>query len=165
MEIVQNGDPVLREVAQALSETDIGSPKINKVLVKMRSALDTCEDGVALAAPQIGEALRIFIVHPRAWKDSVVPDGETLVYINPQIVRKSKEKQLMDEGCLSVRGFYGKTYRHARVSVEACDIFGKKFKRGASGLLAQIFQHEIDHLDGILFIDHASDLKKAITDI
>lgn len=156
IEVVQKGHVALSTIAREVPLVDIGSPKLNTVLANMREALDACDDGVALAAPQIGETLRIFIVHPRAWKQ--VPSGEHLVYINPTILKRSKKKEEMDEGCLSVRGIYGKTKRSPRATVEAYDEHGKKFTRGAGGLLAQIFQHETDHLNGILFVDHATDL-------
>ena len=74
----------------------------------------------------------------------------------------SREKEWMPEGCLSVRPLYGKTFRSVKATVVAYDENGKKFTRGASGLLAQIFQHETDHLKGILFIDHAKDVKEEV---
>ena len=81
-----------------------------------------------------------------------------MVFINPKISKISKEKEWMPEGCLSVRPIYGKTWRSKKTTVTAYDENGIKFQRGASGLLSQIFQHETDHLNGILFIDHAVDL-------
>jgi peptide deformylase len=80
------------------------------------------------------------------------------VFINPRFIKSSRRRVEMDEGCLSVRGIYGTTLRHERATVQARTVDGKKFERGAGGLLAQIFQHETDHLDGILFIDHAVEL-------
>ncbi|KKQ04030.1 MAG: Peptide deformylase [Parcubacteria group bacterium GW2011_GWB1_36_5] len=91
-----------------------------------------------------------------AQEDSAVKD---LVFINPKISKLSREKEWMPEGCLSVRPLYGKTFRSTKAIIVAYDENGKKFTRGASGLLAQIFQHETDHLNGILFIDHAKDIK------
>jgi peptide deformylase len=82
------------------------------------------------------------------------------VYINPLIIKSSKDKKNMEEGCLSCRWWYGKSKRASRVTIEALDQDGNHFTQDASGLLAQIFQHEIDHLNGILFIDHAKDLKE-----
>jgi peptide deformylase len=84
------------------------------------------------------------------------------VFINPQITKFSKEKKWMEgEGCLSVRWVYGKVERATKVTLRAYDEYGNVFERGASGLLAHIFQHEVDHLDGILFIDKAKDLEEA----
>jgi len=85
-----------------------------------------------------------------------------LVFINPKIFKLSREKDWVPEGCLSVRWLYGKTYRSKKATVEAYDKNGKKFKMGGSGLLAQIFQHETDHLNGILFTDHAKDIKEEL---
>lgn len=82
-------------------------------------------------------------------------------FINPAIVKISKKIKLLEEGCLSVNGFYGKVKRADKLTVEALDENGKKISRNCSGLLAQIIQHEVDHLNGILFIDKAEDLKKA----
>ena|SRR3990167_2850598 len=84
---------------------------------------------------------------------------KNLIFINPKISKLSRERTWVPEGCLSVRPLYGKTFRSTKATVEAYDETGKKFTRGASGLLAQIFQHETDHLNGILFIDHAKDIK------
>ena len=123
------------------------------------------EDGVAIAAPQIGENLRIFMVSRRALamikKKGVEKDFELedLVFVNPEIVKTSKKKKKMEEGCLSVRWLYGYVLRHEKVTMKAYDKDGNKVTVGASGLLAQIFQHEIDHLNGILFTDKAEDIK------
>ncbi|MFA6000113.1 MAG: peptide deformylase, partial [Candidatus Paceibacterota bacterium] len=83
-----------------------------------------------------------------------------LVFINPKISKMSKDKEWLMEGCLSVRPLYGKTWRSKKATITAYDENGKKFVRGASGLLAQIFQHETDHLNGILFIDHAKEVRE-----
>ena len=170
--IVQNGNPVLRKVAVTVPEKSITSPKIQGVLGRMKSALDSQEDGVAIAAPQIGESLRIFVVSERALD---VPDdleerkkqpkssGKVyghLVFINPVMTKISRSKALLEEGCLSVRYAYGKVRRATKASVKAWNEKGEFFTRGASGLMAQIFQHEIDHLDGVLFIDKAIDVKE-----
>ena len=161
VEIVQNGDPVLRDTAVSVTEDMFGSEKLSKIVADMAEALDSQKDGVAIAAPQIGISLRIFLVrYDRAAEPS--PEGplpvEIGVYINPRFVKASRRREEMDEGCLSVRGYYGKTLRHQRATIEARDEQGRKFERGAGGLLAQIFQHEYDHLDGVLFIDHAHEV-------
>ncbi|MBU2104102.1 peptide deformylase [Patescibacteria group bacterium] len=161
--IVQNGEQVLREVAPALPEELFNTPELAQILEDMRTALDAEPDGVALAAPQIGVSYRIFIVR----YDRIVPppeDGDAElpadvgVYINPEFIRTSQRRLEVDEGCLSVRGIYGKTRRYERATVRARREDGSSFERGGGGLLAQIFQHETDHLDGTLFIDHATDL-------
>ena len=82
-----------------------------------------------------------------------------MTIINPKISKLSREKEWMPEGCLSVRPFYGKTWRSKKATVTAYDEEGKKFQRGASGLLAQIFQHVVDHFNGILFTDKATNIE------
>jgi peptide deformylase len=162
--IVQKDDPVLREIAREVPIKDILTPKIVKILVHMKKALAHEDDGVAIAAPQIGVPLRIFIVSGKVigyMKGE--EDGEhkypDMVFINPRISKYSKEKKFVEEGCLSIRYLYGKVSRSTKVHIEAYDENGIKFKRGASGLLAQVFQHEHDHLDGILFTDTAKDVE------
>ncbi len=159
--IVQQHDPVLRELAQTIPLKDIESPKIKAILADMSKALSTQDDGVALAAPQIGKPLRIFIVSGKVLStvDDRVPANKDLVFINPEITKISKEKQDVEEGCLSCRYLYGRMVRAKKVTLKAYDETGKLITRGASGFLAQIFQHEVDHLNGILFIDSAYDLQ------
>lgn len=165
--IVQKEDPVLRKKAKEIPVHDITSASVKKVIAEMKKTLAKESDGVAIAAPQIGESLRIFVVAGKAIDmvkgvETESPDympSPDETYINPVITKRSREKKLMEEGCLSVRYLYGKIERSVRCSVTAYDEKGKKFERGASGLLAQIFQHETDHLDGILFIDSAVDLE------
>lgn len=159
--IVQDKDPVLHQVASAIPESDFGSPELVATVERMLAALDKENDGVALAAPQLGIPLRIFVarherMRPPHEAESMEPDIG--IYINPEIVRTSRRSILMDEGCLSVRRVYGKTKRHDRATVRARLLDGTTFTRGGGGVLAQAFQHEIDHLNGILFIDHATDL-------
>lgn len=165
--IVQEPHPVLRGKAEEVALQDIQTPRIQKIIADMKKALASQDDGVAIAAPQIGVPLRIFVVAERALqrKDAALTGVDTqgymqdLVCINPKITKRSKDKKWLQEGCLSVRYLYGKVHRHAKVTLEAYNDMGQKFTRGASGLLAQIFQHEHDHLDGILFIDSAKDVE------
>jgi len=158
--IVQKENPVLREIAKEVPVSTITSAKIQKIITQMKKALASQDDGVAIAAPQIAVSLRIFIISGKA-NDIVKGTEGSLdeVYINPVFTKISKDKKLVDEGCLSVRYLYGKTKRSTRATIEAYDEKGKKFSRGASGLIAQIFQHETDHLNGILFIDNAKEIK------
>jgi len=176
--ILQKEDPILRKEAKELPLGEINTPKTKKILREMSAALKSQNDGVALAAPQIGYSLRIFIVSGRIFEQNFteINDIETpspnpevalkskktpdLIFINPKISKLSRDKEWMPEGCLSVRPLYGKTFRSKKSTVTAYDENGKKFQRGASGLLAQIFQHETDHLNGILFIDHAKDINE-----
>jgi len=150
--ILQKEAAVLRKVAEPVSE--IKSEKTKKILAEMKQALDSQDDGVAIAAPQIGYSLRIFVISPK------ITSSPNLVYINPVIKKISKDKKLVEEGCLSVRYLYGQVSRSTKATIEAYDENGKKFTKGASGLIAQIFQHEVDHLNGVLFTDKAKSLEE-----
>ncbi len=156
--IIQKENPILRQSAEAVPQESITTPKIQSVLQVMSAALASADDGVALAAPQIGESLQIFIVAGKMINEETPPPD--LVFINPKIIKMSRTKKVMEEGCLSVRWIYGHVKRAERVSVEAYDRDGKKFVHHGSGLLAQIFQHEMDHLSGTLFIDKATDMQE-----
>lgn len=174
-EILQKDASVLRKEATEVPLSKIKSAHIQKVLKDMAAALNTQDDGVALAAPQIGVPLRIFIVAKAVLK---MPEQEGegqasmedrrklkqeqgyLTFINPVITKLSREKATLDEGCLSVRPLYGKIKRSKKAAIRAYDERGNLFLRGASGLLAQIFQHETDHLEGILFTDKATELRE-----
>jgi peptide deformylase len=163
--IVQKGDPVLRAKAKPVALEEINSPRIKAVIAKMTEALYQEEDGVAIAAPQIGESLQIFIVagkvlspHYPDLDEGEIPPPD-LVCINPEITKLSKTKKKMPEGCLSVRWLYGNVLRSTKAAIKAYDQNGKTFTRGGAGLLAQIFQHETDHLNGVLFIDAAEDIE------
>lgn len=160
--LVPESHEALHRIADEVPEGEITSPKIKKVLNDMRTALTSYKvegfSGVAIAAPQIGVSLRIFLVHDTNAKrkgDSSLPD---IVAINPRIVKLSKRKHTVGEGCLSVPEAYGAVERARQATIRAYDENGKEYERGASGLLAQIFQHEVDHLDGILFVDRAEKL-------
>jgi len=171
VKIVQKDDKVLRQIAQEVLKSDFGTAKLKKVLSDMKKALASQDDGVAIAAPQIGVPLRIFVVSGRVVAytkgEDVTDQNDALirakypdmVFVNPVITKSSKTKKLMEEGCLSIRYLYGKVKRSDKVSLTALDENGEKISRGASGLMAQIFQHETDHLDGILFTDKATDVK------
>jgi len=164
IEIVQKDNPVLRQKATEVTLAEITSPRIQGILAEMKKALASQEDGVALAAPQIGIPLRIFIVAGFAMTPELTKSKDRpadLVFINPTITKLSKDRVELEEGCLSVRHFYGKTLRSTKATVRAYNEKGEMFQRGGSGLLAQIFQHETDHLNGILFIDHAKDVQEA----
>lgn len=167
-EIVQKGHKALSQKAMEVPPSTITSKKIKDVVARMKIALHTQADGVAIAAPQIGESLRIFVVNGAIFDDEftrgkglapgitqITPDQ---VYINPEIIKVSKRAKWMHEGCLSVRPWWGEVRRHTNVSIRAFDEKGDLFERGAGGLLAHIFQHETDHLEGVLFDSKARNL-------
>ena len=146
MDIKKAGNKVLKEIAAPVGKID---RKIKQLLDNMAETMYAA-DGVGLAAPQVGVSLRIV----------VIDIGEGLLeLINPEIV--SREGSETDtEGCLSVPGMYGEVERYASVTVEALNRSGKKFRVNGSGLLARALQHEIDHLNGILFIELAKTVHK-----
>lgn len=152
--IAQTPEPVLRQTAQPVPIAMIKNAATQKVIAQMKEALAAQEDGVAIAAPQIGVSSRIFVVAQKASKNFT----DDVVFINPTFVRIGKQKKDLSEGCLSVRWKYGTVKRALTATVRAYNAEGNEFVMSGRGLLAQIFQHEIDHLDGILFIDKANDL-------
>lgn len=143
----------------------------------MKHTLAKTPDGVGLAAPQIGELYRIFIVSDESdeidrskiyekrgslkldpnnnEKPYEERDWKYYVFINPRIIKMSRKKISGTEGCLSVPGKFGEVMRYEKITIEACDENAKKITRGASKFFARVIQHELDHLDGILFIDKA----------
>lgn len=178
-DIVQKENKILRKVAKEVPIEKIKSRKVETIIRRMQKALEGQEDGVAIAAPQIGENLRIFVLSKKIFEimdeekmksaskrqklDIAQKDPKEykdLIFVNPEIIKTSKKKTVLEEGCLSVRWLYGKVQRSEKTLVKAYDENGRPFTMGGSGLLSQAFQHEIDHLDGILFIDKATDLKE-----
>jgi peptide deformylase len=158
VKIVQSEASVLRQHAAEVPRSDIGTAKLNKIIADMTAALNAEEDGVAIAAPQIGVPMRIFVVSGKVLPKRGTADAPSEVYINPVIKKLSAKKIKMEEGCLSVRWIYGETKRADKAMVEALNEKGHRFVRQGVGLLAQIFQHEMDHLDGVLFTDKATRL-------
>jgi peptide deformylase len=157
--LVPESHPALHQIAEEVPREEISSLRIQKVLKDMRAALLSYDvegfNGVAIAAPQIGVPLRIFMVHDTnkdRKKEDRLPD---IVAINPRIVKLSKRRHIVGEGCLSVPESYGAVSRATHATLRAHDERGNEYERGAAGLLAQIFQHEVDHLDGILFVERA----------
>ncbi len=174
--ILQKDSPVLRQVAKPVPLKDIGKDKLNELIDGMKSVLAQENDGVGLAAPQVGVSLRLFIVSELVFlrkKSDMTPEEQktasslehaNLVYINPEIITISKDRKALDEGCLSVRPLFGKVRRATRVKIRAYDEFGNPFERTETGLLAHIYQHEVDHLNGVLFVDKAKEIKEMPAD-
>ena len=134
-------DTVLRQKAKRISIIDKSIQKlIDNMIETMHSS-----NGVGLAAPQVGKSLRIIVVE--------VPGEEAQVIINPEIIKTSGEQEVT-EGCLSVPGYFGEIKRPAEVTVKGKDRNGKEIRIKAEGLKAEALEHEIDHLNGILYIDH-----------
>ena len=158
-EIILVPDPILRETAQAVSRVD------DQVRAQMDRMLQTMYDapGIGLAANQVRILNRVLVMdlaRRQVDEEGGVQTPKPIFMANPEVIWESEELSVMEEGCLSVRWLYGQVKRSTKVTVSACDINGKKFTRSGSGLLAQIFQHETDHLDGILFTEKAKGVRE-----
>lgn len=134
-------DPILRQKTKRVSTID---RSIKKLIKDMSETLHAEEGRVGLAAPQVGVSLRVTVIG--------LPEEEDIVLVNPEIVRR-KGQRLVDEGCLSIPGYVGQLYRAEIVTVKGLDIKGKEIRIKGEGLLAQALEHEIDHLNGVLYID------------
>jgi len=141
-------DPVLRQKAKRVTKID---DSIQKLIDDMIDTLRADPNRAGLAAPQVGVLLRIAVIE--------VPEQELITMINPEIVKKEGER-IVQEGCLSVPGYFGEIKRAVTVKVKAKDRNGKEFRIKAQGLLAQALEQEIEHLDGILYIDHLESTEK-----
>jgi peptide deformylase len=169
VDIVTQFHPALRTISDPVTKDEFGSKALAGLVADMSEALAQERHGVAIAAPQIGVTKRVFVVagHVYAHLDDVEYDEMShpdRAFCNPSIVSLSKGVKELHEGCLSVRAskkddiVWGYVPRAEKVRLRAHDLTGKVFEVGASGLLAQIFQHEMDHLDGVLYIDKAVSL-------
>lgn len=154
--LVPENHPALHTIAEEITQEDIDSGLVKKLIKDMKQALESYSvDGfiaVAIAAPQIGVSKRLFLIEDQSKERESLP---SMVAINPKIIKTSKKTHLVGEGCLSVPEKYGEVRRHLNVTMRALDEHGQPYERGAGGLLAQIIQHETNHLDGILFTDIA----------
>jgi peptide deformylase len=153
--IVYLDNPTLRQKARKVTAFDAALKRlVDDMLETMRAA-----PGVGLAAPQIDVGQRVIVVHvPEAEPDEESPSpdaGKTWAVINPEITRASEEMVEGIEGCLSIPGYAGEVLRHQSVQIKGFNVKGKPIKIKADDYTARIFQHEIDHLDGVLFIDRA----------
>ncbi|MBI2048312.1 MAG: peptide deformylase [Parcubacteria group bacterium] len=163
--IVGAGDSVLAKRAAEVPLEKIESSDIKNIIARMKVALAGEALGVAIAAPQIGESLRIFVVGGKVFSQiKKTKDEPDRAYINPEILKLSRRRKDMHEGCLSVRSekpdtlVWGTVPRSEKIKIRAYDESGKLAEHSASGFLAQIFQHEIDHLEGILYTSKATDV-------
>lgn len=166
LRIYQNNNPeddkVLRTISKEVEIETIISGDIQSKIKNMFDFIEIQPDGAALSAPQVGINLRFFIVSKNIFKSLMKKEipREDMVFINPKIIKNSKKTQLLEEGCFSVRWYYGDVERFKNVTIEAYNAKGEKKTWNTGSYLSQIFQHEIDHLDGILFIDKAVNIHK-----
>lgn len=151
MKVLQLGNDILRQ--KAVQIDDINDDI--RALAKDMFETMTVEDGIGLAASQIGQSIRLFVVK--------ADDGVERTFINPQIIATSQETISYEEGCLSIPKTYEDVIRPETITVQAKNERGRRFTLEASGLLARVIQHEYDHLEGILFIDRiAADKREKI---
>jgi peptide deformylase len=156
LEIVTLPQAVLRHKARKVSDFGPGFQNlVDDMIETMRQA-----PGVGLAAPQVGEAMRLIVIEYGDEENEEVPP-KLYVMANPDITRASQETLLGTEGCLSIPGFQGDVERFEALTVKGLNRHGHPMTVKAKGWLARIFQHEIDHLDGILFVDRAEKIWKA----
>lgn len=149
LKIVLMGSDVLRAQCAPVTTFDAAlREEVDAMFLAMEKA-----DGVGLAGPQVNDPRRLFVVE--------VPGEGKRAFINPQIMETSMEETVMEEGCLSIPGVYDEVRRPVRVTVQAQDVDGRPFTVKADGLYARAIQHEYDHLNGILFIDHLDEEEQA----
>lgn len=159
-QIVYSSDPMLHEPSEPVRRVDEGMRKLVEDMVETMHAAD----GIGLAAVQVGVPERVIVIEmPVISEDDDAdqpPQLELYVMINPELVSASGESMEGIEGCLSLPGWVGEVVRHQAVLVEGLDLSGRPIRVEAEGLLARILQHEIDHCEGVLFIDHIEDPEK-----
>lgn len=162
-EIVTFPDPFLRLKSKPVKKFD---KELQTLIDDMFETMYN-EPGVGLAAPQIGESIRLVVIdYTEETEDEEAPKPKPKRYIlvNPEIFEKSDEMVEGIEGCLSVPGLIGKVDRHEKITVKALTRHGKPQKVMAEGWMARIIQHEMDHLDGILYIDRASEIYEPVSE-
>ncbi|TVR70092.1 MAG: peptide deformylase [Sphaerobacteraceae bacterium] len=159
LEIITEGDPRLRQKASRVRKVD---DDVRKLAQSMMETVESTPYAIALAAPQVGVLRRVIVVKlpaedPEEAEEGEEPEGPVeLMLANPEIIRSSGQ-QTGIEGCLSIPGWIGEVKRAMHVTVKARDMSDKEVRVKASGFLSRALQHEIDHLDGILFVDHVED--------
>ena len=164
--IVAYGDPILRKVAKAI---DAAYPDLEKLITNMKETMYNAS-GVGLAAPQIGKAIRLFLIDasPFSEDDDLSEEERTLlksfnrVFINPKILEEEGEEWIFNEGCLSIPDVREDVSRQPKITIEYQDENFTVHTETLEGLAARVFQHEFDHIEGILFTDKLSTLKKRI---
>jgi peptide deformylase len=160
LKIARLGHPVLRQVASPVDPAEITTPAFQKFIDDMIETMRE-SDGVGLAAPQVYEPRRLVLIevkgpHPRYPDQADVP---LTVLVNPQVVSHSDEKEEDWEGCLSIPDLRGKVPRWSALQVQALDRQGLPILLKAAGFFARVIQHELDHLDGVMFLERMSDLR------
>ena len=153
------GDPVLRKVCK---DIELNYNGLSDLIENMFETMYNAE-GVGLAASQIGLPIRLFVVDltPLSKTEPTLA-GFKKYFINARIIERSGEEELMEEGCLSIPGIHEEIYRKGFVKMQYLDIEGNEYEDEFSGYLARVIQHEYDHIDGVMFTDHCSPLRKRL---
>ncbi len=152
LEVLQVGQPVLRQRSLKVTTFDDGLSRLAEDMIEtMHEA-----NGVGLAAPQVGIARRLIVVEMPDDESYPYP-GQRWVLANPEIVKASRETETDLEGCLSVTGYVGMVERATEIVIRAQDLTGRQVRLRAEGYVARVFQHEMDHLDGVLYVDVAQE--------
>ncbi|NOZ50959.1 MAG: peptide deformylase [Chloroflexi bacterium] len=155
--VITLGDPRLRKKCKSIKRFDQRLRQLVDNMVETMAAAN----GVGLAAPQVGINERLIVVQmPEEEFEDDPQAGKLFVIVNPKIVRARGEKVSEDEGCLSIPGYIGEVERYPTATIKGFDVEGRPLRIKAFDYLARIFQHEIDHLDGVLFIDHITEPEK-----
>lgn len=153
LDILTEPNPVLRQKSRSVTPADFNDPKFKSLIGNLIETM-RARDGVGMAAPQVGAPLRLCVIIKEYTDDK----SKDLVLINPVWTKKSILRSSDEEGCLSVPEVFGKVMRYRKIRVKASDENGKEISFEAKDFFARIIQHEVDHLDGILFIDKAKNL-------
>ena len=159
----QFGNPILRSPTKTLTKKEILSKPIQTFLIDMKYTLEKRRYGIGLAAPQIGEAIALVIVGLKPTPTRPNIKKLNMVLINPEITKYYGKSIGMWEACISGSELYGKASRYEKVRMSWLDEKAEKHEKDFDGLLAQVIQHEVDHLNGILFVDRVKDSKSYIT--
>ncbi len=160
--ITQLGNPVLRKAASPVKNMP---PKSLRALVKSMIQTMRKARGVGIAAPQIGKSLRLFIVAPEpSVRYPKAPHIQPVAMMNPVLVRHSKKRVTDWEGCLSIPGLRGRVPRYQSIEIEFSDLEGRRMQGKLDGFVARIFQHEFDHINGMLYVDRVEDSRTFMTE-
>jgi peptide deformylase len=160
------GDPVLRKVGKEISKD---YPNLDELIANMRETMKNAQ-GVGLAAPQVGKDIRLFLIDASPFSENEKLEEEERnflknfdkIFINAEIIEEEGDEWVFNEGCLSIPNINEEVYRNETIHIEYVDENFEKKKESLSGLAARIFQHEYDHIEGILFTDKLSTLKKRL---
>jgi len=156
LKIITDPNPILHKVGAQIAPADLKSEKIKELIADMAETMYS-SDGVGIAAPQVNESIQLCVI---AKQYNPLNANEDLVLVNPVWVKQSILKKTDEEGCLSVPNIYGQVKRYTKIKVKALDQSGRPIEFIAKDFSARVIQHEVDHLNGILFVEKAKNLHK-----